>query len=162
MKWESFTIVYPPPEFHSQLLSDFMIEYSGTEKKFLQRMKYSIFATSTKRGISQATPMDFYFNSGNFYFATKPNNKKMRNIHDNPWVSIAIGPHRDSDTEEHRQPKTISIQGIVEIIEDGMEFDIASRELSKKYGYFRANPIRKHESLILKVVPRTKFSYGIK
>ena len=88
---------------------------------------------------------------GNFiYITTRKMGKKTRNIRSNRNVTLLI----DEYAEDWRREIGVMIQGKVDIIEKGRNFNHAKKILEEKYPIFKtAYPISEKVSVILKLRP---------
>ncbi|MEM5802252.1 MAG: pyridoxamine 5'-phosphate oxidase family protein [Candidatus Aenigmatarchaeota archaeon] len=132
-----------------------MVKFSEKEVKFLEGQEVCRLATSSKSLQPHVVPVCYIFHKGHFYIATDFDTKKLKNLKENRKVSLVV--------DVYRQPKNkaIFIQGEAEILERGEEFKEISEIFFKKFYWARADPWEEGETVILKIKPEKKISWGI-
>ncbi|MDE1855721.1 MAG: pyridoxamine 5'-phosphate oxidase family protein [Candidatus Micrarchaeota archaeon] len=128
-----------------------MVRFTAKETKFIKSRPEARVATVSKKGWPQVTTVIHVFDGKNIYFATDYGTKKLENIQYSNKLAIVIDVYE-------RQPKSVSIQGIAEILEKGKEFQYAYKLLQERHAYYRANPFKEGEAPIIKVMPVRKSS----
>ena len=131
-----------------------MVEFSVAETAFLKEQEVGRLATVSGRSMPQITPVLYVFDSGNLYFATDYGTKKLDNMKLNNRVAMVVDSYA-------RQPKGITVQGSVKIIENGAEFARIEKLLEERHGYYKANPFKEGEAPIIIIGPTTKASWGL-
>lgn len=80
--------------------------------RFLQRHKTAVLGTMSPEGTVQGATVSYIWDDEfNFYFITRRDSRKFRNMAANPRVSIVVGTEPSS-------PGTIQAEGIAKVIED--------------------------------------------
>lgn len=127
---------------------------SKKEVRFLGSHELCRFATVSKDGMPQVTPVIYALDGENIVIATDYGTKKLANLRENPNVSLVV--------DEFRPNKAVMIQGKCEILERGPEYLRLLKILFNKFAFYRNNPWGEGESPILKIVPQKSFSWGLK
>ena len=65
-------------------------------------------------------------------------------------------------TDRRGGHKAVCIQGIAEIIDEGKEFDEFFNIFYEKFAWVRKEPWKENEAPFLKIIPKTKVSWGLK
>jgi len=131
-------------------------EFTEAEKKFLKQREVCRVATC-HNDIPHVTPVSFVFDDGDgfLYFATDYNTKKYRNLVSNKKSSLAVDVY-NSSTEN----KAVIVQGVVEFIERGEEFQKLYDVFYEKFEWVREDPWKEGEAPFVKVKPLHKVSWG--
>jgi PPOX class probable F420-dependent enzyme len=111
--------------------------------EFLRLARLGHLATSTRDGVPHNIPICFWFDgSSHVYFIIdeKPKRltatglKRMRNIAENPHVSLVI----DHYEEDWAGLAYVLIHGVAQLVDDPQEYVLALRNLRDKYAQYRA------------------------
>lgn len=129
------------------------MNFSPKEKSFLQSIEEARFATVGK--MPHVKPVSFIFEDDSFYIATDYKTRTYKNVKDNPKAAISadiykIGGH-----------KAVLAQGEIKIIEEGPEFAKIYAKFFEKFEWVRRDPWKEKEAPFLKLVPKTKTSWGL-
>ncbi len=131
-----------------------MIEFSNTEKKFLQSLEEARIATSHD-DIPHVKPVSFIFYENSILIATDYETRTLKNLKINPNTAITIDVYKSG---EH---KAVCIQGKSKIIESGKEFQKIYKMFFKKFAWVRNEPWGENEAPFLKITPNVKTSWGL-
>ena len=124
------------------------------EIKFLNSVEEARLATCHD-DIPHVKPVSFIFNQNLIFVATDYETRSFQNIKKNSKVAIVIDIYKPN---EH---KAICIQGVAEILESGPEFDSIYKIFLNKFQWVRNDPWKPGEAPILKIVPKSKVSWGL-
>lgn len=131
-----------------------MIDFSNDEKRFIKSFEECRFATS-HNNIPHVKPVSFLFTEGHIYIATDYETRSYKSILENPNVALSIDIY---DPNNHR---AILVQGKSEIIERGKEFRLIFKKFFDKFQWVRSDPWEEDEAPFIKIIPKTKISWGI-
>ncbi|QUC65248.1 pyridoxamine 5'-phosphate oxidase family protein [Nitrosopumilus sp. K4] len=130
-----------------------MIEFTHNERKFLESLEESRIATS-HNDIPHVKPVSYVFLNSFIFVATDYGTRTLQNLKKNPNVAISIDVYKSG---EH---KAVCIQGVTEIIEKGEEFKKIYDVFFEKFAWVRKEPWKENEAPFLKIIPKTKVSWG--
>jgi nitroimidazol reductase NimA-like FMN-containing flavoprotein (pyridoxamine 5'-phosphate oxidase superfamily) len=117
--------------------------------RFLTYMRVARLGTTDGTRI-HVTPICPVYDAGALYMGTHAKTRKVRNLRKNPAATLLV----DQYSEDWSRHVGAMLEGPVEILEKGAEFDKAKRLLEAKYPQYPALfPIRPGESVILRLVP---------
>jgi len=131
-----------------------MVEFTQKEIDFLENNEACRIATSYK-DIPHVAPVTYYFEKGNFYIATDYDTKKYSNLKKNNRAALAIDIYK---TDKH---KAMIIRGTIEIIEKGPEFKRLYEIFYKKFSWVKQMPWKEGEAPFIKIIPKSKTSWGL-
>lgn len=116
-------------------------------------MEVCRFATASKN-IPHVVPVCYIFLNGYFYIFADYDTRKFKDIKESPNVSLVV--------DVYRQPsnKAVFIQGSVEILEKGKEYNDMYERFYKKFYWVRADPWKEGEAPLLKISSKKKVSWG--
>lgn len=129
------------------------MNFSQKEESFLQSIEEARFATSGK--MPHVKPVSFIFEDDLFYIATDYKTRTYKNIKDNPKAAISV------DIYKIGGHKAVLAQGEIKIIDEGPEFAKIYAKFFKKFEWVRRDPWKEKEAPFLKLVPKTKTSWGL-
>lgn len=129
------------------------MNFSPKEKAFLQSIEEARFATIGK--MPHVKPVSFIFEDNSFYIATDYKTRTYKNIKDNPKAAISV------DIYKIGGHKAVLAQGEVKLIEKGQEFAKIYARFFEKFEWVRRDPWKENEAPFLKLVPKTKTSWGL-
>ena len=127
---------------------------SKKEVEFLESLEESRIATSHD-DIPHVKPVSFVFYHGLIVVATDYETRTYQNIKKNPRVAISIDIYKPGDH------KAMCIQGDVEVLEKGEEYELIYQIFYNKFKWVRDDPWEPEEAPILKIVPKHETSWGI-
>ena len=130
------------------------MDFNGEETTFLESMEEARIATSHD-DIPHVKPVSFVFHNDKIIIATDYDTRTFYNLKNNPNVGIVIDIYK---TGGH---KAISLQGTIEIIENGTEFLELYDIFYKKFEWVRRDPWKENEAPFLKIIPKHKKSWGL-
>jgi len=131
-----------------------LIEFNQNEINFLDSLEEARIATS-HRDIPHVKPVSFVRTENDIIVATDYNTRTYANIKFNQNVGIVIDIYKSGGH------KAICIQGKAKVIEDGEEFKKNYNIFYKKFQWVRKDPWKENEAPFLKIIPRTKISWGL-
>lgn len=129
------------------------MNFSPKEKAFLQSIEEARFATVGN--MPHVKPVSFIFENDSFYIATDYKTRTYKNVKDNPKAAISV------DIYKIGGHKAVLAQGEIKIIEEGPEFAKIYAEFFEKFEWVRHDPWKEKEAPFLKLVPKTKTSWGL-
>lgn len=133
-----------------------VVEFPEAEKKFLKHHEVCRVATSQNDN-PHITPVNFVFDDddGFFYFATDYDTKKYKNLVKNKKSALVVDVYNSSVDN-----KAVIIQGVVELIERGEEFQKLYDIFYEKFDWVREDPWKEGEAPFVKIKPLHKVSWG--
>jgi uncharacterized protein len=132
-----------------------VVQFLEAEKRFLKQHEVCRVATSYN-DTSHVTPVNFVFDDdGFFYFATDYDTKKYRNLEKNKKSALVVDVYNSSVDN-----KAVIVQGIVEFVERGEEFQRLYKIFHEKFDRVREEPWKEGEAPFVKVKPLHKVSWG--
>ena len=132
-----------------------MKEFNQKEIEFLESLEEARIATSHKN-IPHVKPVSFVLEDNAIIIATDYKTRTYVNIKSNPNVGIVIDIYKSGGH------KAVCIQGVVEIINEGDEFEKMFKMFYEKFAWVRNEPWKENEAPFLKIIPKTKVSWGLK
>lgn len=132
-----------------------MKKFSTEEEKFLLSLEEARIATSHE-DIPHVKPVSYSFYNNSIIIATDYETRTFQNLKKNPNVAITIDIYKSGGH------KAVCIQGIAEIIDEGKEFDEFFNIFYEKFAWVRKEPWKENEAPFLKIIPKTKVSWGLK
>lgn len=132
-----------------------MVRFSQAEADFLTQNEACRVATCHDN-IPHVVPVSYVFENGIFYFATDLETRKLQNIKINNNVALTV------DIYSSKGNSAVIVQGKAELIERGSEFARLYKMFEKKFAWVREEPWREGEAPFVKVVPKSKTSWGMK
>ena len=131
-----------------------MIKFTIKESKFLKENEVCRIATCTK-DVPHIAPVTYYFEDGFFYFATDYDTKKYANLKKNDKIAISV------DVYLPGKHKAVVVQGSTTFIEKGPQFKKLYEIFYKKFAWVREDPWKENEAPFVKIIPKTKISWGL-
>jgi len=131
-----------------------LTEFTKSEKEFLRSLEEARIATSHDN-IPHVKPVSYIFYDDSIMIATDYGTKTFENLKKNSNVAIAI------DIYKPKEHKAICIQGTVDIIENGKEFEETYKEFHKRFEWVRNEPWKENEAPFLRIIPKTRVSWGL-
>ncbi len=131
-----------------------MIKLTAKETEFIRSEKVGRVSTVSEHGWPQTTPVLYSFHKGLIYFATDFGTKKLQHLKVNKRISIVIDVYG-------RRVHGITFQGTADILGNGDEFTEAMRLLNTDHDYYKKNPIKGGEDVIIRISPTRKASWGL-
>ncbi|MDQ4014565.1 MAG: pyridoxamine 5'-phosphate oxidase family protein [Thermoproteota archaeon] len=131
-----------------------LVEFPEAEKKFLKHHEVCRAATS-HNDTPHVTPVNFVFDDGFFYFVTDYDTKKYRNLAKNKKSALVVDVYNSS-----KDNKAVIVQGVVEFVERGEEFQKLYDIFYEKFDWVREDPWKEGEAPFVKVKPLNKVSWG--
>src|SRR6266496_4159483 len=93
------------------------VKFTKNEEKFLLENEVCRVAT-THNDIPHITPVAYIYENGSFFIATDYNTRKFKNLKVNKNIALAVDVYNSSV-----ENKAVVIQGTIDIIERGKEFE---------------------------------------
>jgi nitroimidazol reductase NimA-like FMN-containing flavoprotein (pyridoxamine 5'-phosphate oxidase superfamily) len=131
-----------------------MLKFTIKESKFLKENEGCRIATCTNN-VPHIAPVSYYFEDDVFYFATDYDTKKYSNLKKNNKIAISVDIY---SPEKH---KAVVVQGSVIFIEKGLQFKRLYEIFYKKFAWVREDPWKENEAPFVKIIPKTKLSWGL-
>ena len=127
------------------------------EKDFAESLRVARVATVASDGVPNNVPVCPLFDKNKIYFGTERSARKVRNIDDNPNVTVVF----DEYSEAWNYIRGIMVQGKARIV-NAKEFRQIRKKIYAKYSqYEQSSPLNERDSAIVEVTPERKFSWGI-
>ena len=115
-------------------------------------------ATVSAAGVPHLVPVCHVLDDGKLYFASETGARKIRNLRQNPHLTVTI----DLYSDDWSNLKGVMIQGSAAIIGKSPRFRKIRRLLYAKYPqYPDMSAIGERDSVIVEVTPRHAFSWGM-
>ena len=128
--------------------------FTDSEKQFLNAHSLCRFASISPDAWPHNVPVGYTFDGEYFYVTVEYTTKKLRNVRGNRRVSLVVD---ESGTKATR--KAVMIQGEVDVLETGPEFQIALQKIvsqrGEKWGF------KEGDQAILRVRPVKKVSWNL-
>ena len=131
------------------------INLKRSEESFLTQNEVCRVATSHK-DIPHVTTVNYCYIDKFIYFATDYDTRKYRNLEQNRNIGIIIDNYSSSVNNQ-----AVIIQGMVEFIERGNEFIKLYKIFDDRFDWVRNDPWKEGEAPFVKVIPRSKASWGL-
>jgi nitroimidazol reductase NimA-like FMN-containing flavoprotein (pyridoxamine 5'-phosphate oxidase superfamily) len=114
-------------------------------------------ATASPAGVPHVVPVCHVLNDGKLYFASETGARKVRNVRQNPHVTVTV----DLYSDDWANVKGVMIQGSATIVAKA-RFRKIRRLLYEKYPqYPDMSAIGERDSVIVEVTPRHAFAWGM-
>ena len=145
---------YTLPEGLKRTLAsaDPVVEFTTKEAAFLKSNEVCRFATASKTGKPQVTPVVYALDGMAFVIAVDYGTKKLKNVKENPNVALVV--------DRLRPMKAVAVEGVCEVFERGPEYLRLLGLLMKRFESYRKNPWGEGESPIFRVTPTKAASWG--
>ena len=131
------------------------INLKRSEESFLTQNEVCRVATS-HNDIPHVTTVNYCYIDKFIYFATDYDTRKYRNLEQNRNIGIIIDNYSSSVNNQ-----AVIIQGMVEFIERGNEFIKLYKIFDDRFDWVRNDPWKEGEAPFVKVIPRSKASWGL-
>jgi nitroimidazol reductase NimA-like FMN-containing flavoprotein (pyridoxamine 5'-phosphate oxidase superfamily) len=132
------------------------MKLSAKEKQFVECLRVARVATVGSDRVPHNVPVCPVFDKNKVYFGTEKKARKLRNIQDNPNVTMAF----DEYTEAWEYLRGVMLQGRARIVGKS-EFRTLRKKIYDKYSqYEQSAPLGERDSVIVEVTPEHKFSWG--
>jgi nitroimidazol reductase NimA-like FMN-containing flavoprotein (pyridoxamine 5'-phosphate oxidase superfamily) len=130
---------------------------SAKEKQFVECMRVARVATVGSDRVPHNVPVCPIFDKNKIYFGTERKARKLRNIQDNPNVTLTF----DEYSEAWDYLRGVMVQGRARIVNKS-EFQAIRKKIHEKFSqYEKSAPLGERDSVIVEVTPERKFSWGI-
>jgi PPOX class probable F420-dependent enzyme len=124
---------------------------------FVQWERVCRVATSGAAGVPHVVPVCHVLRGGRVYFGSGDDARKMRNIAENPNVTVVVDAYSDAWSTL----RGVMIQGRAAVITRGPAFRRVRDLLYRKYPqYPREAALSPSDSVIVEVTPRRVFAWG--
>ena len=115
-------------------------------------------ATASAAGVPHVVPVCHVLDDGKLYFASEKAARKIRNLRENPHVTVTV----DLYSDDWSNLKGVMIQGSAALVRTSPRFRKIRRLLYAKYPqYPDMSAIGERDSVIVEVTPRHAFSWGM-
>ena len=126
------------------------------EKEFVATARTARVATVDARGVPHNVPVCPLLDGDTICFATEKGAKKLRNIEANPQVAVVV----DEYVEGWDHLRGVMVQGNARVVGKA-EFRRLRKKLYTKFLQYRsAAAIGESDSVIVRITPGRKFSWG--
>lgn len=140
-----------------------MLKLSEAEARWLSKSPVARLATSSASGAPHVIPVCYAFDGQTIYSVLdqKPKSvaltrlRRVRNIQDNPQVSLVVDHYED----DWRELGYLLITGRAELLLDGEERAGAVRLLREKYHQYRSMDVDANP--VIKIVPERIVAWGV-
>jgi nitroimidazol reductase NimA-like FMN-containing flavoprotein (pyridoxamine 5'-phosphate oxidase superfamily) len=130
---------------------------SAKEKQFVECMRVARVATVGSDRVPHNVPVCPIVDKNKIYFGTERKARKLRNIQDNPNVTLTF----DEYSEAWDYLRGVMVQGRARIVNKS-EFQAIRKKIYEKFSqYEKSAPLGERDSVIVEVTPERKFSWGI-
>jgi PPOX class probable F420-dependent enzyme len=124
---------------------------------FLAWTRVARVATAGAAGVPHVVPVCHVLAGGKVYFASGDDGRKVKNIKENPRVTLTV----DLYSDHWGTLKGVMVQGRARLIERGPRFRRIRDLLYRKYPqYPREAAISPSDSVVIEVTPTRVFSWG--
>jgi PPOX class probable F420-dependent enzyme len=114
-------------------------------------------ATTGAAGVPHLVPVCHVVAGGKVYFASGDDGRKVKNIKENPHVTVTV----DAYSDHWAMLRGVMIQGRARLIERGPRFRHVRDLLYRKYPQYRREAaISPSDSVVVEVTPTRVFSWG--
>ena len=139
-------------------------EISPAVERFILSHAVARLATADKNGQPHVIPFCYAFDGGHFYFVVdeKPKRqtgkplKRIRNMLENPQVSLVIDDYNDDWT----QLAYVLVTGSAQLVEDESEYDAALTLLRGRYPQYRVMPLSFPHNTMVRIEPQKVLAWG--
>ncbi len=131
------------------------INLKRSEESFLKENEVCRVATS-HNDVPHVTTVNYCYIDNFIYFATDYDTRKYRNLEQNRNIAIIIDSYSSSVNNQ-----AVIIQGVVEFVERGNEFVKLYQIFESRFDWVRNDPWKEAEAPFVKVIPRSKASWGL-
>jgi nitroimidazol reductase NimA-like FMN-containing flavoprotein (pyridoxamine 5'-phosphate oxidase superfamily) len=135
------------------ILKLLILELTIEEINFINKNECCRLATCSDNK-PHVVPVSYIFFEELVYIATDYKTKKLSNIKKNPYASIVIDIYIPFNN------KGIIINGEVELVENGKSFNDIYYLFFNKFEWVRKSPWTEGEAPFLKIIPKSKASWG--
>lgn len=134
------------------------MKLNKAERSFVETARVARLATVNPEGVPHNIAICPLLDRGKIYFGTAANARKVHNLKANPNVALAF----DDYTEAWAHLRGIMIQGQARVV-DRRRFLALRKKIYAKYLQFSTeSPLAAGSAAIIEVVPKKKFSWGLK
>ena len=130
------------------------MKFTKKEILFLETTEAARIATCHDN-IPHVKPVSFVFHSDSIFIATDYDTRTFENIKKNSKAAFVVDIYKSGDH------KAVCIQGKTDILENGGEYEIIYQIFHKRFKWVRDDPWKPKEAPFLKLVPKSKVSWGI-
>ena len=132
-----------------------MIQFTDNELKFLKKKLEECRIATSHDDIPHIKPVSYIFEDGKFFVATDFETRTFKNIQTNPRAALSI------DVYKMGGHKAVCIQGKALIIKKGKQFLEIYKKFHEEFEWVQNDPWDENEAPFIKIVPKTKTSWGL-
>ena len=140
------------------------LQISPAVQRFILSRVVARLATADKNGQPHVIPFCYAFDGENFYFVVdeKPKRqtgkplKRIRNMLENPQVSLVIDDYNDDWT----QLAYVLVTGSAQLVADENEYDTALTLLRQRYPQYRIMPLSFSQNTMVRIKPQKVLAWG--
>jgi PPOX class probable F420-dependent enzyme len=130
---------------------------SGRLADFVAWERVCRVATAGAAGVPHLVPVCHVVAGGKIYFASGDDARKVKNLRDNPRVTVTVDVYSD----HWGTLKGVMVQGRARLVERGPRFRRVRDRLYRKYAQYRREAaISPSDSVVVEVTPTRVFSWG--
>lgn len=141
-----------------------MQEISESVRRFIGSHAVARLATADAHGQPHVIPFCYAFDGEHFYFVVdeKPKKqtgrplKRIRNIQENPQVSLVI----DDYTDDWSQLAYVLVLGAAQVVEKETEYETALALLRQRYPQYRAMRLLFPDNAMVRITPQKMVAWG--
>lgn len=139
-------------------------EISEAVRRFIESHTVARLATADAHGQPHVIPFCYAFDGEHFYFVVdeKPKKqtgrplKRIRNIQENPHVSLVI----DDYTDDWSQLAYVLVMGAAQIVEKEAEYATVLALLRERYPQYRSMRLLFPDNAMVRITPRKVIAWG--
>jgi len=140
------------------------LQISPAVQRFILAHVVARLATADKNGQPHVIPFCYAFNGEHFYFVVdeKPKRqtgkplKRIRNMLENPQVSLVIDDYNDDWT----QLAYVLVTGSAQLVTDESEYNAALTLLRGRYPQYRVMPLSFLHNTMVRIEPHKVLAWG--
>jgi nitroimidazol reductase NimA-like FMN-containing flavoprotein (pyridoxamine 5'-phosphate oxidase superfamily) len=133
------------------------VRWSKKERDFVDSLRVARLATVDARGRPHNVPICPLLDGEKIYVGSEAGVKKVRNIEANPQVAIVF----DDYSEAWAYLRGILIQGEARVVQPAAFRRLRKKMYAKYLMYESMAALGDHDSVIIEITPRRKFSWGL-
>jgi PPOX class probable F420-dependent enzyme len=124
------------------------------ERRFVESRELCRMATASSDAVPHVVPVIYTLDGDRFVIAVDYGTKKLKNLRENPAVSLVV--------DSERPNRAVMVQGRAVIVERGKEYLRLLKILFDRFEFYRKDPWGEGESPIIVVTPRKIVSWGLR
>ena len=133
-----------------------MYRFTRKEAAYLQLQRVGRLAVVGPQGVPHLSPLCHAFSKGVLYIETDVSSWKVRNASKRNEVAYVV----DEYSEDWDNLRGIRLQGTMDVLREGAEYNSAKRMLIRKFPQFRSF-WDDEEMVVMKITPTKASSWGL-